>query len=192
MFVLVIIPKNRYPTSILLILIILYFTWYSMEILDIIFIILWWVLVLWGLVWCILPILPWPNLVYIWLLLLQATSYRPFSVEFLVLWWVVNIAMIWLDYVIPLRWTKKMWGSSWWKRWSFLWVIVWFFFGIPGIILWPFAWAFLGEILYTNNSKKAWNAAWGAFLWLMVWVVFKVIVAGIMAVYFFKAVILLF
>lgn len=159
-------------------------------------IIIWIILTIVWIIWSILPALPWPQLGYIALILLQFTSWEHFSRWFIAIWWIINIWLIVLDYVIPIIWTKKFGWTKWWVYWSIIWLIIGvivlpFFgiviwpFGLFGLILWPFVGAYIWEKLYWKSNKHALKSAFGSFLWFVTWTLLKLAVCIIMAVYFF-------
>ncbi len=65
-----------------------------------------------GIAGCIVPFIPGPPLVYGSLIFLQVSSYKPFSEKFLVTWGLVSVAVVILDYYIPVRGTKKIGGTK--------------------------------------------------------------------------------
>lgn len=166
------------------------------NIMDIFLVIVWVILTIVWIIWSILPALPWPQLGYVALLLLQFTSWEHFSWTFIIIRWLINIALMVLDYIIPILWTKKF---GWTKRWvygSTIWLIVWVIilpltwivlgpFWLFGLILGPFAWAYIWERLRGHWNKHALKSAFGSFLGFITWIALKLVVCIIMAVYFF-------
>ena len=65
-----------------------------------------------GIAGCIIPFLPGPPLAYGSLILLQLSSYQPFSEKFLVIWAIVTLAIVTADYYIPVWGTKKFGGTK--------------------------------------------------------------------------------
>lgn len=146
--------------------------------------------VLWilGVAGSFLPVLPWPQLSYIWILVIHFTFGKVFSIWFLIAWWLVVIWTLVLDYYVPLWGTKKFWWSKRWKWGSMIWLILWTMvlplmgitfwpFGLFSIIWWPFLWAYLGEIFYLNDHKKALKSAIGSFIGFLTGTFIKIFVA---------------
>lgn len=149
-----------------------------------------------GILWCILPVLPWPQLAFVALILLQFTPDHPFTTWFLIVRWIINVAVFLLDYFIPIWWTKKMWGSKYGTRWStiglligvfllpWLWIVIGPF-GLIGIIWWPFVGAYIGEKYFAKkHHSHAMKAAMGSFLWFMTGIVLKLVITVIMTITF--------
>lgn len=163
---------------------------------DIFLLILWGVLTIIWVVGSILPVLPWPILVYVSLLLLQFTQYHPFSLSFLIIFWLINIFVMILDYIVPIRWTKKFGWTKRWTRWStiwlviaviilpILWVTIWPFW-LVWLIWWPFLWAYLWEKLWWKEHKHALKSAYGSFIGFLTGMFLKLVISLVMAWYFF-------
>lgn len=62
----------------------------------------------------------------------------------------------------------------------------WGFFSAVGVVLGPFAGAFVGELAGNADSGNAFRSALGAFFGLMTGVVLKLIVSGVFTWYFVK------
>ncbi len=163
---------------------------------DIFLIILWGILAVVWVVGSVLPVLPWPILVYISLILLQFTQHSSFSLKFLIIFWIINIFVMVLDYIVPIRWTKKFGWTKRWTRWSTVWLIVavvilpilWITiwpFGLLWLIWWPFIWAYLGEKLWWGEHKHALRSAYGSFVWFLGGIFIKLVISLVMAWYFF-------
>ena len=151
---------------------------------DIACCIIWIILCIVAIAWSILPWLPWPQLAYIAVLLAQFLMNQPFSRWFIILWWILMILLIVLDYYLPILWTKKFWWSKRWNRWCIIWMIIWLFAWPVWLILWPFAWALVGEFLRQNNIQKSVKPAFGAFIWFLSWTLLKLIASIILFTYF--------
>lgn len=159
-------------------------------------IILWSIFAIVWVVGSVLPVLPWPILVYISLILLQFTQYHPFSWTFLIVFGIINIFVIALDYIVPIWWTKKFWWTKRWTRWStvglivavvilpILWITIWPF-GLLGLIWWPFLWAYLWEKLWWKEHKHALRSAYGSFIGFLSGMFLKLVISLVMASYFF-------
>jgi uncharacterized protein YqgC (DUF456 family) len=116
---------------------------------------------------------------------------------------IICIIITTVDYIVPVLWTKKMWGTKRWTKWSTIWLIIWVIvlpilgiviwpFGLIWLFGWPFVWAYIWEKLYQkhkklrSNDKKALKAALGSLLWFISGIFLKLIFSIIIAGYFFR------
>ena len=132
----------------------------------------------------IVPWLPWPQLSYIATILAQFFMDKPFSRWFIIIWWILMIVLMVLDYYLPIFWTKKFGWSDRWNWGCIIGMIVWMFVGPVWLILWPFAWALVWEYLHKNDLDKSVKPAFGAFLGFLSGVWLKLIVSVILLIYF--------
>ncbi len=140
-----------------------------------------------GILGCILPLIPGPPLSYIGLLLLHFTVRFQFSTRFLVIWAVITILVITLDYLIPVWGTKKFGGSKQGVWGSIIGLVFGLFFFPPfGIIIGPFAGAVIGEFTAGKDPKSALKSGFGSFAGFIAGMVLKLSVSGMMAWYFTK------
>lgn len=167
---------------------------------DLALIIIWFIVILLGIIGDFLPIMPGPIMSYVALILLQIAD-KAFSTEFMIIMAIVCVIITTVDYVVPVIWTKKMWWTKRGTRWStiglitgiiilpLLWITIWPF-GLIGLFWWPFVWAYIAERLYQShkkqktNNKKALRAAFGSFLWFVSGVLLKLIYTIVIAIYF--------
>jgi uncharacterized protein YqgC (DUF456 family) len=140
-------------------------------------------MVLTGLAGSILPLLPGPPIAYLGLLLQQLRSEPPFSTNFLLVWAGINIVILVLDYLVPLWGTKKYGGSKYGIWGCALGFLLAFWMGPFGVIIGPFIGAFVGEMLYQQNTKKAFRAATGAFIGFLFGSLLKLISCLLMGYY---------
>ncbi|HPT01448.1 MAG TPA: DUF456 domain-containing protein [Bacteroidales bacterium] len=146
------------------------------------------ILLIVGIAGCILPFLPGPPLAYGSLLLLQFTSKKPFSEEFLVIWAVVTLAVVLADYYIPIWGTKKFGGTKSGVWGSTIGLVLGIFFFPPfGIIIGPFLGALIGELINNQDSKKAFRSAFGSFIGFIAGTVMKLGISLVMGFYFIRA-----
>jgi len=151
---------------------------------DIFLSILWILLIILWLIGSVAPILPWPPISFLGLLVLHWTVWIQFSDTLLRALWILTLITLILDYTIPQRGTKKFGGTKYGTRWSTIWLITGLFFFPPiGLILWPIVGAFLGEYLHTNNKKHALRSARWSLVGFMLWVGIKLIVCGVILWY---------
>jgi uncharacterized protein len=155
---------------------------------DILWIILGGLLMLVGLAGCILPFLPGPPLCYIALLLQQLKEEAPFTSKFLWIWAGVTVAVVVLEYVIPVYGTRKYGGTKYGIWGCTIGLIAGFWFGPVGIIVGPFVGALIGELIGNAQSDQALRAAFGSFIGFLAGVVLKLIVCCVMLYYFIRSI----
>ena len=152
---------------------------------DILFVILGFICILIGILGSFLPILPGAPISWLGLLLLYLTKAIPLD------WWFLSgmlflaIAVIVIDYIVPIAGTKKFGGTKAGVIGTTVGLIVSIIFpifGFFGIIIWPFIGAFIGELI--NNAKRdtALKAAFGSFLGFLTGFLLKIIVATIFTI----------
>lgn len=130
------------------------------------------------------PGLPGPQLWYLAIILAQFGLNFPFSRWFIILWGIINIGVLVIDYLLPIWGTKKFWGTKWGNTGCILGMIIGIFFGPLGILLWPFLGAFIGEYLHQQETKKSLKAAFGAFVGFAGGIMIKLILSIVMFGYF--------
>ncbi|WP_298263513.1 DUF456 domain-containing protein [uncultured Lutibacter sp.] len=133
---------------------------------DIFLLIIGFLFALLGIIGSFLPVLPGPFTSWIGLLLLHLTNVVPLNWTFLGITLAIAI-LIWLiDYFIPAMGTKKFGGTRYGVIGTMVGLIIGILFLGPfGIIIGPFAGAFIGELIKdANNTKKALKAAFGSFI----------------------------
>lgn len=120
-----------------------------------------------GILGTFLPVLPGLILCFAGVLLYKFGVNPNFSNWYVIIFGILTIASVILNYVIPLKTTEKYGGSNYGKIGGFLGTIIGFFFiPIPfGFLIGMFLGVFLGEILHDRNDKqKAFNATKGALI----------------------------
>ncbi len=124
------------------------------------------VFVILGIIGSFLPILPGPLTGWFGLLILHMTSVIEMNWVFLGITLGVAIFIWLIDYIIPAMGTKRFGGSKYGIYGTTIGLIIGLFFlGPLGIIIGPFAGAFIGEMIYDNqDSNRALKAAFGAFV----------------------------
>jgi uncharacterized protein YqgC (DUF456 family) len=114
---------------------------------------------------CLVPVLPGPTISFGGLLLLQCTTRHPFSIKFLVIYGILTILIILIDYIIPIYGTKKLHGSKYGIWGSIIGLVIGIIFFAPfGIIIGPFFGAFLGELIAGKKRKRAVMSALGSLI----------------------------
>jgi len=141
-----------------------------------------------GILGNVLPFLPGTPICYLGLLVQQFKSIKPFSTTFLVLWAVVVLLVIILDYLTPIYGTKKFGGSKYGIWGCTLGFLAAFWMGPIGIIIGPFIGAFIGELIAGQEASLALRAAVGSFAGFLFGTMIKLIVSAVMAWYFLKSI----
>ncbi|MBL4605052.1 MAG: DUF456 domain-containing protein [Flavobacteriaceae bacterium] len=133
---------------------------------DILLLFLGFIFIFLGIIGSFLPILPGPITGWVGLLLLHLTEAIPQNWTFLGITLGIAILIYILDFIIPALGTKKFGGSKYGMYGTTLGLIVGLLFlGPLGIIIGPFAGALIGELMYdSKDSKRAFRAAYGAFI----------------------------
>jgi len=136
---------------------------------DIFLLILGFLFVLLGIIGSFLPVLPGPITGWVGLLLIHLTRVIEMNWTFLGITLAVAIIVWGVDYIIPAWGTKKFGGSKYGVWGTIIGLIIGIIFlGPLGIIIGPFAGAFIGEMIYdSKNSSRALKAAFGAFAGFM-------------------------
>lgn len=142
-------------------------------------------LIIGGFLGSFLPVIPGPPLSYGGLLVLQLTSPHPFSLQFLIIWALIVLALMVLDNVIPAYGTKKFGGSAYGVWGCIIGMVIGIFFSPVGLVVGPLAGAFVGELIGGKTSDQALRSAWGSFLGFLAGTILKVIASGLMGYYFF-------
>lgn len=154
---------------------------------DVVLVILAAVFLFVGLLGCILPMLPGPPLAYAGMLLLHLTDKVQFTTGQLLVWLLVVVATVVLDYVTPLLGSKYSGGSKWGERGCIIGTVVGLFFAPWGIIIGPFVGAVVGELLGDKELSQALKSGFGSFLGFLFGTVLKLGVCGYFIWQFFKA-----
>lgn len=120
-----------------------------------------------GILGTFLPVLPGLIFCFAGVLLYKYGANPEFSIWYVIIFGILTIVSVILNYVIPLKTTEKYGGSNYGKIGGFLGTIIGFFF-IPvpfGFLIGMFLGVFLGELLHDRNDKqKALNATKGALI----------------------------
>jgi uncharacterized protein YqgC (DUF456 family) len=131
-----------------------------------------------GIIGSFLPVLPGPLTSWFGLLILHLTDAVPMNWTILIITLFFALVIWLLDYIIPAIGTKKFGGSKAGMIGTTLGLIIGLIFLGPfGIIVGPFAGAYIGELLNKSDSKTALKAAFGSFLGFLTSTFIKFIVA---------------
>lgn len=148
------------------------------------------ILIIGGIVGCFLPIIPGPPLSFIALILLELTSHSPFSIETLIIYGILTIAVTVVDYIIPVVGTKFTGGTKNGNIGAIIGLIVGFFvFPIIGIIIGPFIGAIVGEVIGGKKFEEAVKIGLGSLLGLLAGTFMKLALAIAMTISFILKVI---
>ena len=154
-----------------------------------------WVWIILGIILCVvaiggslLPLLPGPPIAYLGLLLQQLRDPNPFDSKFLLIWLGIVVLTLVLDYVIPIWGTKKFGGTKYGVWGCTLGFLAAFWMGPWGVIIGPFAGAFIGEMIANQDSKHAFKAALGSFVGFLLGSFLKLVVCFFMLYYIIKSI----
>lgn len=150
---------------------------------EILWIVLGALLIIIGILGCFLPVLPGPPLTFVGLWIQQVREEPPFTSRFLWIWFGITVVVTLLDYVVPVYSTKKFGGSKYGLWGCTIGLIAGIWMGPLGIILGPFAGAFIGEILANKDSTQALKAATGSFIGFLLGTLIKLVACLVMAWY---------
>lgn len=144
-------------------------------------------LLLVGIAGCFLPVLPGPPIAFLGLVLIQLTSSRPFTTEFLI-WMGTGTAVVTLiDYLVPPLATRKFGGSRFGVLGSILGVLAGLVLFPPwGILIFPFVGAYLGEMINGAQASQARRAAVGTVIGQMTGTLLKVVFTIVIGYYIFS------
>ena len=142
-----------------------------------------------GLLGCLLPVIPGPPLSYIGLLLLHAAPKYQFSSKFLIIMGVITIVVTVLDNFMP-AWSAKRSGGSKRAVWGAMLGLGAGMLIFPpwGLIIGPFLGAVIGELSTGKNSTEALKSGLSTFIGFLGGVVIKLMASGVMFWYFIKTV----
>ncbi len=143
--------------------------------------------VLLGIIGSFLPVLPGPITGWVGLFLLHQSSRIDNNTSFLITTFIIAVAVFLLDYIIPALGTKKFGGSKKGIIGSTVGLLAGLIFLGPfGIIIGPFAGAYIGERLNKTPDKLALKAAFGSLVGFLSGVFLKFSVACIFFYHFIK------
>lgn len=101
--------------------------------------------------------------------------------------WKKHLTQLIFDFLVPMWGTKKYGGSKygiWGCAIGFLFA---FWMGPLGVILGPLIGAFIGELIYQQNSQKALRAAKGAFIGFLFGSLLKFVSCLVMGYYLIRS-----
>ena len=133
-----------------------------------------------GIIGCIVPVIPGNALSYVALLLLACTDYAPLDAASLVLWLVVTVVVMTLDFILPAWMTRRFGGTRAGAVGATVGIFVGIFLFPPfGVLFGPFFGAVLGELSRDkNDTARALRSGFGSFLAFVVGTGIKLAAAG--------------
>lgn len=143
-----------------------------------------------GLLGAIIPVLPGTLLSLAGLILAYFTDGSEITVNMLIIWSIISVFVVILDYILPGYFSKRFGGTKSGITGATVGVILGMFFGPVGIIFGPFIGAVAGELLGNNLSfDKAIVVGFGSLLSFFVGTGFKLIVGCLLLFYIIKDII---
>jgi uncharacterized protein YqgC (DUF456 family) len=140
-----------------------------------------------GLLGVFVPIVPGTILSFVGLICVFCTTESTISIGTLILWGVVSLVVILLDYILPGYFSKLFGGTKAGITGATVGTIVGIFFGVPGIILGPFFGAIAGEMIGSKAPiEKAFKVGMGSMLSFFVGTGIKLVAAVYMLYYIVK------
>ncbi len=162
--------------------------------LDIVIVVFGSILLLIGILGCILPVLPGPIVSYaaLFLLLLHDNAAEEITSRLLLIDGLAVLAVIILDYYMPIWGTKKFGGTNAGKTGSIIGLIagIFFlptFFGPIAIIIGPFLGAIAGELLTGQGMNTSLRSGIGSFLGFAAGTALKLVIAFVIVYHFIEA-----
>ena len=144
------------------------------------------ILMLFGIIGCLVPVLPGPPLSFLGLVLLQFTKFADFSAGILITMALIALVVTVLDYIVPVWGTRKFGGSKYGIRGAAVGLIIGLFLGPVGIIVGPFVGAVVGELIFKDDLKYAFKAGFGSLLGFLTGIGLKLAASFVMTFYFVK------
>ncbi len=154
---------------------------------DIVFIIIGILFMIFGIAGCLLPVIPGPPLAYIALIILHMAPGHSFDGNFLIIMAIVAVVATILDNFMP-AWSAKKSGGSKRAVWgSVLGLAAGMIFFPPiGLIIGPFIGAVIGELSTGKDGIDALKSGFSTFVGFLGGVVLKLVASGVMLFYFLK------
>jgi len=137
-----------------------------------------------GIIGTLLPLLPGPPLSWLGLLLLKFTTWgAEITWTWIIIFAAVVIIISIVDYIIPVWGAKKFGGTAAGVWGAAIGLVLGLFFMPLGIIIGPFAGAFVGEMIFGATTKQSLKAATGTFIGFMLGIGLKLFVCFWIAIY---------
>lgn len=137
-----------------------------------------------GLIGAVVPVIPGTLISYAGLLVVSFTEGSNVGVAKLVVWGVISVVVIVLDYILPAFLSKRFGGTKWGSWGATIGTLLGLLFGPVGIILGPFVGAVVGEMLHEQlEFRDALKVGFGSMLSFLVGTLFKLIVGFVLIYY---------
>jgi uncharacterized protein YqgC (DUF456 family) len=120
-----------------------------------------------GILGCLLPVLPGPPLSYAAILIFHFAKGNVFSYPFLIITFLFVVAVVILDYVLPIYTTKRYGGSTKGIWGGVIGLVLGLFFspfGFISIIIFPLLGAIIGDLIAGKNFESALRSGFGSFV----------------------------
>lgn len=143
-----------------------------------------------GIIGCLVPVLPGPPLNFIGLIMLHFSRFGQFTNSTLIIFGAIAVFVTILDYMVPVWGTKKFGGSKYGTRGAAIGLIIGLFLGPVGIILGPLIGAFVGEMIFKDDTAYALKAGFGSLVGFLAGVGLKLAASLIMTFYFVRELII--
>lgn len=154
-----------------------------MNVLDIIFVAIGVLCVVFSFVGCVIPAIPGPLLAYVSLLLLLLTSH-PIGLLGLAVGGVIMIVATLLDYVVPAMGARKFKCSASGVTGCLIGSILGMFFMPIGLFLGPFLGAVIGELISGRKILGSVQGGFGALLGFVAGTMIKILACAVLATMF--------
>jgi len=157
-------------------------------ILDIILISIGFIIAVMGLIGCIVPAIPGPPLNFISLILLEIATGGTYSLNFYIIWVLITISTVILDFIFPVISAKKFKATNYGIWGSVIGMLIGIIFLPPfGMIPGLFLGAVLGELIAGKKGAEAMKVGIVTFFSSLLMIVFKFAASALMTYYFVKA-----
>jgi len=143
-------------------------------------------LMIFGIIGCLVPVLPGPPFSFMGLMFLHFSRFGHFSTPTLIIFAAITVIVTILDYVVPVWGTRRFGGSKYGTRGATVGLVVGLFFGPLGIVLGPLIGAFVGEMIFKDDLNYAFKAGFGSLLGFLTGIGLKLASSFIMTFYFVR------
>ena len=140
-----------------------------------------------GLVGAILPVLPGTIISFAGLLCISFTEDSEVGITLLVVWGLLSVVVIVMDYILPGYFSKRFGGTKYGSWGATIGTLLGIFLGPVGILLGPFAGAFIGEMIGQKlTTQEALRVGFGSLMSFVVGTGFKLVAGSFMLYHIIK------
>lgn len=133
----------------------------------------------------VLPALPGPPVAWAALLVEYFIPDSAMTIPVLAITFIVAVIITVLDFVFPTIQTKRSGGTKYGAWGSTIGLIAGLFMGPAGIIIGPFAGAFIGELIHDSSDyHKALRSAWASFIGFLSGTFMKIVTVSVFIIIF--------